>query len=132
MSIIWTRRLNLNDFFRYVNGTWLDNTEIPSDRTRWGSFDELRQKTDADALAILKEAATNQNTNQIQIKARQSICTKRYLILGRNKLGITPLKPYLKKIDAVKTQKTYNLINRNGTLRRIGFFGANIGPDAKK
>jgi endothelin-converting enzyme/putative endopeptidase len=24
-----------------------------------GSFDELRQKTDADALAILKEAATN-------------------------------------------------------------------------
>jgi predicted metalloendopeptidase len=40
-----------NDFFRYVNGTWLDNTEIPSDRTRWGSFDELRQKTDADALA---------------------------------------------------------------------------------
>jgi predicted metalloendopeptidase len=43
-----------NDFFRY-NGTWLDNTEIPSDRTRWGSFDELRQSTDADALAILKE-----------------------------------------------------------------------------
>jgi predicted metalloendopeptidase len=33
-----------NDFFRYVNGTWLDNTEIPSDRTRWGSFDELRQR----------------------------------------------------------------------------------------
>jgi endothelin-converting enzyme/putative endopeptidase len=24
-----------------------------------GKFDELRQKTDADALAILKEAATN-------------------------------------------------------------------------
>jgi predicted metalloendopeptidase len=61
-----------NDFFRYVNGTWLDNTEIP-DRTRWGSFDELRQKTDADALAILKEAATNQNTNQIQIKGKANV-----------------------------------------------------------
>jgi hypothetical protein len=33
------------------------------DRTRWG-FDELRQRTDADALAILKEAANN----GIQIK----------------------------------------------------------------
>lgn len=31
-----------NDFFRFVNGTWLDKTEIPSDKTRWGSFDELR------------------------------------------------------------------------------------------
>ena len=27
-----------DDFFRYVNGTWLDNTEIPADRTRWGSL----------------------------------------------------------------------------------------------
>jgi putative endopeptidase len=26
------------DFFRFVNGTWLDQTEIPGDRTRWGSF----------------------------------------------------------------------------------------------
>ena len=49
------------DFYRYVNGTWLDNTEIPSDRTRWGSFDELRQRTDLDALAILKEASRNPN-----------------------------------------------------------------------
>ena len=45
-----------DDFFKYVNGTWYDNTEIPSDRTRWGSFDELRQMTDEDALAILQEA----------------------------------------------------------------------------
>ena len=28
-----------DDFFRYVNGTWFDKTEIPADRTRWGSFD---------------------------------------------------------------------------------------------
>jgi predicted metalloendopeptidase len=57
-----------NDFFRYVNGTWLDNTAIPADRTRWGSFDELRQRTDADALAILKEAAQP----QIKYRSRKS------------------------------------------------------------
>ena len=44
------------DFFQYVNGTWLDKTEIPADRTRWGSFDELRKNTDDDVMAILKEA----------------------------------------------------------------------------
>ena len=32
-----------DDFFRYVNGTWLDNTQIPGNKTRWGSFDELRE-----------------------------------------------------------------------------------------
>ncbi|MDN3710542.1 hypothetical protein QW060_27515 [Myroides ceti] len=44
-----------DDFFRYVNGHWVDKTEIPADRTRWGSFDELRQNTDIDALAILRK-----------------------------------------------------------------------------
>jgi predicted metalloendopeptidase len=47
-----------SDDFRYVNGTWLKQQEIPGDRTRWGSF-ELRQQDRCRCLAILKEAANN-------------------------------------------------------------------------
>jgi endothelin-converting enzyme/putative endopeptidase len=50
--------------------------------------------------------------------------------IGRNKLGITPLKPYLKKLMQSK-HKRLTIINRNGTLRRDWFLWANIGPDAK-
>ena len=28
-----------DDFFNFVNGTWLKNTPIPADKTRWGSFE---------------------------------------------------------------------------------------------
>ncbi|HFX18190.1 MAG TPA: M13 family peptidase, partial [Flavobacteriales bacterium] len=35
-----------DDFYNYVNGAWMKKTEIPADRSRWGSFDELRKKTD--------------------------------------------------------------------------------------
>jgi predicted metalloendopeptidase len=62
----------------------------------------LRQRTDADALAILKEAATNL-TNQIQIK--ENLYKSILDTVGRNKMGIAPLKPFLKKIDAVKNAK---------------------------
>jgi endothelin-converting enzyme/putative endopeptidase len=122
-----------DNFFRYVNGTWLDNTEIPADRTRWGSFDELRQRTDADALAILKEATTNPKYKSDTDQGKAINLYKTILdTLGRNKLGITPLKPYLKKIDAVKNTKDLEaLLIEMEPLGGIGFFGANISGDPK-
>ena len=32
------------DFYRFVNGNWLSETEIPGDQGSWGSFNELRKK----------------------------------------------------------------------------------------
>jgi endothelin-converting enzyme/putative endopeptidase len=122
-----------NNFFQYVNGTWLDNTEIPSDRTRWGSFDELRQRTDADALAILKDAVNNPKYKSDTDQGKAINLYKSILdTVGRNKLGIAPLKPYLKKIDAVKNSKDLEaLLIEMEPLGGIGFFGANVGADAK-
>jgi hypothetical protein len=34
-----------DDFFAYVNGKWIAENEIPADRSRYGAFDILRQKT---------------------------------------------------------------------------------------
>ncbi|MFK8056944.1 MAG: M13 family metallopeptidase [Saprospiraceae bacterium] len=93
------------DFFRYVNGNWLDQTEIPADRERWGSFDELRKRTDAQTLDVLKSAAaasgkyaatTDQGKAAIYFAVAQDTN-------ALNKLGISPLQPWLDKIDAIKT-----------------------------
>jgi len=46
-----------DDFFRYANGRWFDSTEIPADRTRWGTFDMLRDKSDRDQRVIIEEVA---------------------------------------------------------------------------
>ena len=122
-----------NDFFRYVNGTWLDNTAIPNDRTRWGSFDELRQRTDADALEILKDATKNPayKSNTDQGKAVNLYLTILDTV-ARNKAGIAPLKPYLAKINAVKNTKDLEaLLIEMEPFGGIGFFGAGVGTDAK-
>jgi putative endopeptidase len=62
------------DFFKFVNGTWLKNTEIPADKTRWGSFDELRQRTDKDALAILADATKDPKYTATTDQGKPSIC----------------------------------------------------------
>jgi putative endopeptidase len=121
-----------DDFFRYVNGSWFDKTEIPADRTRWGSFDELRQNTDKDALAILKDAASKKlDPKSDQAKAVNVY--KTYMdTISRNKLGIKPIKPILAKIDAVKSIADLNkLIIEMQPQGGLGFYGIGVGPDAK-
>ena len=122
-----------NDFFRFVNGTWYDKTEIPADKTRWGSFDELRQNTDKDALAILKEAAADKKLNPKSDQAKSVSVYQTYMdTISRNKLGIKPIKPYLTKINAIKTaQDVNNLLIEMEPVGGIGFYGIGVGADAK-
>ena len=121
------------DFYHFVNGTWLKNIEIPADKTRWGTYDELRQKTDIDALYILNEAATNpkykSNTDQGKaVNLYKSILDT----VSRSKQGLTPIKTYLAKIDAVKNIKDLQaLLIEMEPIGGIGFIGVGISGDAK-
>src|SRR3546814_11290363 len=42
------------DFFDYVSGTWAQNTEIPSDRSSYGSFLVLRDLSEACVRKLLE------------------------------------------------------------------------------
>jgi putative endopeptidase len=46
-----------DDFFRYGGGNWMKNNQIPADRSRWGAFDQLGAKAEADVRAIIDELA---------------------------------------------------------------------------
>ena len=46
-----------DDFFRYVNGKWLEKTEIPADRSRYGSFGILRDLSEERVKVIIETAA---------------------------------------------------------------------------
>ena len=123
-----------DNFFQFVNGTWLKNTEIPADKTRWGSFDELRQNTDKDALAILKEASKNPKYPSTTDQGKAISMYKAAMdTVARNKQGISPLKMYLANIDNVKNiedlQKLMMELEAKGG--GAGFFGFGIGADDK-
>lgn len=127
------------DFFRYVNGTWLDNNEIPADRTRWGSFNELRKKTDDDALAILKSAmSTNDSPGATQVLLDSDQEKAVFLFetimdtTTRDAQGIKPLEGTLAKIDAIKTSNDLQqfLIETTPKGGRA-FFAVSVGAHPK-
>lgn len=133
VSFMYNQISPRTDFFRYVNGSWLDKTEIPSDRSAWGSFNELYKNTNENALLILKEASNNPkyNSNTDQGKA-VSLFTTILDTVARNKKGIAPIDPYLKKIDAI--QNVTDLQTFLAEMEQeggIGFMGVDVSADSK-
>jgi len=132
-----------DDFFRYVNGTWLDKTEIPADRTSWGSFNELRKKTDADVLSILSEAIeegsfpklkdaegnlTLESDQQKAVNFFETIMDT----VARDQQGIDPIKPFLAKIDALNNlNELQNLLIEMAPYGGAGFFDFAVFNDLK-
>jgi len=122
------------DFFNYVNGKWVADAEIPSDKGRWGSFDELGQNTLENTLSVLKKAVENDTykAGSDQYKA----VTYYKTAMNTEKLnadGVSPILPYLTKIAEAKTAS--DLIHTSAEMEKLGFGGIwNFGvyPDAKK
>jgi hypothetical protein len=48
-----------DDFFKFMSGKWLANAEIPADRARFGSFDQLRDLSEQRSYDIIKALAAD-------------------------------------------------------------------------
>ncbi len=121
------------DFFRYVNGTWLDSTEIPDDMTAWGSFYELRERTDNDALAILEKASKDETLDKESDQAKAVFLYKSIMDTeNRNKQGVEPVKPYLSKIDEIQNAKDLqDFLVEMSDYGSAGFFSFSVQADRK-
>lgn len=42
-----------DDFYNYVNGSWMKTAKIPADKPSWGTFNMLREETDQQCLSLL-------------------------------------------------------------------------------
>jgi putative endopeptidase len=89
------------DLFEAVNGEWLKTTQIPADKADYGTFIQLRDRSDervrglVEAVAADKEASGN--AKKIGDYYRSYIDEA-----AIDKAGLEPVKPWFAQIDAVK------------------------------
>lgn len=123
-----------DDFFKYVNGGWISKATIPADQGRWGSFNELREFNNDAVLKVLKAAGENkekypEGTDQRKAADFFSIAMDSSLA---EKAGMAPLKPYLDKIEAIKSKRDIQEYLVADIFTGGGaFFGFSVIPDLK-
>jgi putative endopeptidase len=92
-----------DDFFAYVNGEWVRNTEIPADRSRYNSFSVLAEKALARTRAIAEESAANKNGDN-NSKKIGDYYTAFMDEAGIEAKGLAPIQPELDAIAALKNK----------------------------
>ncbi len=94
-----------DDLFYYTNGSWMEQSEIPADRSRWGSFDELREYTDSVSLGILKKSIQQDFQKGDDMQKVADLYSTYTNWNSRNKLGLKPLHQLFGDIDKIKNLK---------------------------
>jgi endothelin-converting enzyme/putative endopeptidase len=91
-----------DDFFAYAEGAWLRTAAIQPDKTGAGYSYDLPDLAEKDVLAIVEEAQRNPTTPEArQIGAFYAAWMDE---AGIERRGLSPLKPYLSRIDQVATR----------------------------
>lgn len=93
-----------DDLYRYINGKWLDSTEIPADKARYGAFYELTERTEQQLRAIVEQLAADNRTavgsDAQKIRDLYRSFMDEQAIEQR---GATPLQSEFANIDAVRS-----------------------------
>ncbi|MGZ4453598.1 MAG: M13 family metallopeptidase [Nocardioides sp.] len=119
-----------DDLFGHVNGRWLDTTEIPSDRSAWGSFAVLAEEAEQQVKDIITELAAG-SPEPGSHAAKIGDLFASFMDEDRlEQLGADPIRGDLDEVRAISSHE--DLARFVGRLERQGgggFFGAYVDTD---
>ena len=117
-----------HDLFRHVNGTWLDQTEIPEDKAVFGSFHMLADDSELAVKGILEEAAANPQPGVAQKIGDLYSCFLDEAAI--EELGSAPLESDLSRIEAVSnSEELLHLLGEFEAEGSGGLWGSYIDND---
>jgi putative endopeptidase len=92
-----------DDFFRFTNGQWLDTYELPADRSNYGSFSVLGDRSDERVRTIITDL-TSIEPAQDSMEQKISDYYLSYMNTDAlNERGISPLLPGLSRLAQIDT-----------------------------
>lgn len=121
-----------DDFYQHVNGGWLKNTEIPVDKSRWGTFDILHEESLKQLHDIVDELSKQQ---LVEGSSEQKVASLYANFMDEKSieaLGIQPIQAEITNVDALKSKK--DLAQLAAHFSRIGVtspFDVGIDQDMK-
>ncbi len=120
-----------DDFFRHVNGAWLSKTEIPQDRSNYGTFVIISDRTEANLRALVEGVAAQ--PSKVPGSVAQQVGDLYHAFMDEAAIdarGVTPIADQLAAIDAIKnTRDLATLLGRQAMAGLPGPVGGYVEAD---
>ncbi len=122
-----------DDFFRYTQGKWLHDVEIPADRSSWGAFNIASDKVEQQLRTLIEQAARDKHAKPGSEAQKMGDFYNSYIDQKhRDTLGIKPLKGQLDAIAALKDKKDLGKMFASMSNTGAGApLSVGVGQDAK-
>ncbi len=122
-----------DDIFRHVNGNWLKQVQLPADRSRWGTFDELRENSLANLRNIIetlpKDAASVADSEPQKLADAYASFVDE---AGRDARGMKPVQPLMARVDAISDKSQLPALMAEWTQIGIGIpYSTIVNQDGK-
>jgi putative endopeptidase len=126
-----------DDFFLNLNGKWLAKTEIPSDKSSWGSFEKLDDDTKPQLRALIEAAAADPNKQAGTDAQRIGDFFASYMDEAKlEQVGLAPLKADFERVAALSDKQQIAALiahfNRSGYTAPYGFIIHQDNKDSTK
>jgi putative endopeptidase len=121
------------DFFLAVNGKWLAQTDIPADKSSYGSFHILNDNSQQAVKAIIDEVSARTDLKEGSDEQKLGHFYNSFMDETTiEKLGLSPLQPQLDAISSLENKAQlpdlFARLQRDGIAIPFGWF---INNDAK-
>ncbi|BDD05748.1 M13 family metallopeptidase [Aureibacter tunicatorum] len=121
------------NFYKFVNGKWDEETQIPADMSRWGSFNELIESNNDKLKHVIETAIDSKSYALDTDQGKALLMYQTGLDTTRiQKEGLMPLQKLLKQIETIKGKedlpKVLAELHSEGVS---GFFGDYVYQDKK-
>ncbi len=114
-----------DDFYSYVNGTWVKNTVIPEDKASYGAFNTLADLSRERTRGILEAQRAN--------GSKMGTAYATYLDTATiDAKGLAPIQPWLTRVKALNSKAGYAALVAEADRNGVGVpFGIGVGQDVK-
>ncbi|MEM7728919.1 MAG: M13 family metallopeptidase [Pseudomonadota bacterium] len=120
-----------DDFFRYVNGTWLDETELPADRSAFTAFNVLGDRAEQRVRGIIERAAASDDPTPDE--ARIAGLYNAYMDVDAiEAVGLTPVQADLDRVRSASTREDIIDLMADRRLGTASLASIYVGIDAKQ